>query len=208
MKTVDTGKDKVKKICDVLKKETLDPAKLEAEKIISDARMEGEQLIKEAKGQIERMQSTARREIDEERNVFQASLNLASKQGLSTLKQEIESHIFNKALGESLDKFTNDPKIIADLISAIVSSIEKEGIDGDLQAVVSSKVSKEEVNKNLMQGILEKLKEKSVILGEITGGAEVKFLNKNMTLDISDQSLKTLLGNFLRSDFRSILFES
>ncbi len=208
MKTVDTGKDKVRKICDVLKKETLAPAKLEAEQIIVNARVKGELLIKEAKAQIERMQSTARHEIDTERSLFQASLNLACKQGMATLKQDIENKIFNKALGESLDQFINDPKIIANLISAIVTSIEKEGIDVDLQAVISSRVSKEEVNKHLMQGVLEKLQEKSVILGEITGGAEVRLLNKQMTLDISDQSLATLLGTFLRSDFRAILFES
>ncbi|MCK4934600.1 MAG: V-type ATP synthase subunit E, partial [Simkaniaceae bacterium] len=102
----------------------------------------------------------------------------------------------------------NDPKILGELISAIVVSLEKEWIHGDLEALVSSKVNAEQVNKHLLKGVLDRLKEKSVVLSDMTGGAQVKLFEKNMTLDISDQALKNLVGNFLRSSFRSILFES
>ncbi len=208
MKTIETGKDKVKKICEVLKKETLDPAREEAQQILANARTESEKLIKEAKIQIQKMQEAARLEINEERNVFQASINLACRQAISTLKQDIETQIFNEALANSLDQFTNDPKILGELMSAIVVSLEKEGIHGDLEALVSSKVNAEQVNKHLLKGVLDRLKEKSVVLSDMTGGAQVKLFEKNMTLDISDQALKNLVGNFLRSSFRSILFES
>ena len=44
MKGFETGKDKVKKICDVLKKETLEPAKEEAERIIAAAKLRGKRI--------------------------------------------------------------------------------------------------------------------------------------------------------------------
>ena len=44
MEIVDSGKDKVKKICETLKKQTLDPAKQEARNIIDHALKEAEKI--------------------------------------------------------------------------------------------------------------------------------------------------------------------
>ena len=79
MKSVDTGKEKVKKICEVLRKETLEPAKKEGNQIIAKARADAEKIIEDAKNEALRVQEEAKRRIEEERNVFQASMNLAAK---------------------------------------------------------------------------------------------------------------------------------
>lgn len=49
MEILDSGKDKVKKICDTLMKQTLDPAKQEAKAIVDQALHEAEKIIKQAK---------------------------------------------------------------------------------------------------------------------------------------------------------------
>lgn len=206
MKSVDTGKDKVKKICEVLKKETLDPAKKEADKIIAAARAEAEKIVENAKREGKRALEDAKQKIEEERNVFQASLNLAAKKSLDTLKQEIEKKLFNEELDAFVGKQMNDPKVVAELIAAIIKGIEKEGLETDLKGVVSSSVSTEAVNKELIQGILDRLKGKSVEVGDITGGAQVKMVDKNLTIDMTDEALKALLASFVRDDFRSVIF--
>lgn len=206
MKSIDTGKEKVKKICEVLRKETLDPAKKEGDLIIAKARADAEKIIKDAKGEASRVQAEAKRRIEEERNVFQASMNLAAKKSIDTLKQEIEKKLFNPELTQLIAEKMKDPKIVAKLIVAIVSGIEKEGIEGDLKAIVSGAVSIDAVNKELTKGIIEKLKSKSVEIGEIEGGAQVKIIDQNLTIDMSDEALKTLLANFVRDDFRSVIF--
>ena len=206
MKSIDTGKEKVKKICEVLRKETLDPAKKEGDLIIAKARADAEKIIKDAKGEASRVQAEAKRRIEEERNVFQASMNLAAKKSIGTLKQEIEKKLFNPELTQLIAEKMKDPKIVAKLIVAIVSGIEKEGIEGDLKAIVSGAVSIDAVNKELTKGIIEKLKSKSVEIGEIEGGAQVKIIDQNLTIDMSDEALKTLLANFVRDDFRSVIF--
>lgn len=206
MKSVDTGKEKVKKICEVLRKETIDPAKKEGDQIIAKARNEGEKIVINAKHEVARLLDDAKKKIEEERNVFQASINLACKKSVDTLKQEIEKSLFNPQLRAFVGERTKDPKVVAELITAIIKGIDKEGIDGDLRALVSKAVNVEAVNKELSKGILEQLESKSVELGEIEGGAQVKIVNRNLTIDMSDDALKSLLASFVRDDFRSVIF--
>jgi cell division septum initiation protein DivIVA len=49
MDTIETGKDKVKKICEVLRKETIEPAIAEAKHILQTAQENADQIIEEAK---------------------------------------------------------------------------------------------------------------------------------------------------------------
>lgn len=206
MKSVDTGKEKVKKICEVLRKETLDPAKKEGDQIIAKARADAEKIIEDAKNEASRIQEEAKRRIEEERNVFQASMNLAAKKSIDTLKQEVEKNLFNPELNQLIADKVKEPKVIAELIQAIVAGIEKEGIEGDLKAIVSGSVGVDAVNKELTKGIIEKLKSKSVEVGEIEGGAQIKIIDQNLTIDMSDEALKGLLASFVRDDFRSVIF--
>jgi V/A-type H+-transporting ATPase subunit E len=62
------------------------------------------------------------------------------------------------------------------------------------------------VNKAILKGAIEKLKSKSVEVGSIEGGVQVKIVDQNLTIDMSDESLKNLLASFVRDDFRSVIF--
>ena len=63
MKSTEVGKDKVKKICDVLRRETLDTAKEEAAAIIEKGREEVKGLIEEAKREAKRAHEAAKKKI-------------------------------------------------------------------------------------------------------------------------------------------------
>lgn len=208
MKSVDTGKEKVKKICEVLRKETLEPAKKEGDQIIAKARADAERILEDARIDAQRIHEDAKKKIEEERNVFQASMNLAAKKSIDTLKESIEKRLFNPELEALVKAKMDEPQVVAKLISAIVSAIEKEGLNGDLRAIVSKAISVERVNSALAQGIIEKLKSSSVEIGEIKGGAQVKIVGQNLTIDMSEEAIKDLLAGFVRDDFRSLIFAS
>ncbi len=208
MKGIDTGKDKVKKICDVLKRETLEPAKKEAEAIIQEAHDRSREIIQSAKQESEKMLEESRKEIEKDRNVFQSSLNQACKQSLELLKQEIESQFFHPELAEVLHKPLQDPNVVAELVQAVIQALEKEGIDSDLNAVVPSSVSAEAVNQLLLKNILDKLKENTVELGTIKGGVFVKAEEDNISIDVTESALKELVSDYIRKDFRETLFRS
>ncbi len=206
MKTLDKGQDKIKKICEALKNETLEPAKKQAEQIIEEARAQAAQIIADAKKQTEKLHLASKAELEQERKVFQLSLVQAAKQGLEALKQSIEHSLFNEELHSLLEKHMADPNVISKLISAIIHAIEKEGLATDLVALIPHTVPPKEVNRLLAEQFLKKLKGQSVTLGDFAGGAQVKLEGKKITVDISDTALQELLTQYLRKDFRKLIF--
>jgi V/A-type H+-transporting ATPase subunit E len=206
MKGTETGKDKVKKICDILRRETLEPAENKAEEIIRSAQEQAKQIGEAAHTEKERLIEEARQDIERQKNVFQSSLSQACKQAMAALKQGIEEKLFNQELGRLITKQSQDPKVLAQLVTAVIKGIEKEGIDALLSVYVPASVPARSVNLLLAHEILERLKEKSVLVGPLTGGIEVKLHNENITVDISDTALKELVANYIRKDFREMIF--
>lgn len=206
MKTLEKGQDKIKKICDTLKKETLEPAKKEADDIIKSAKERSADIITEAEAEAKKIIKDARLAVEQERNVFHSSLDQALKQTLEALKQEIEQKLFNQSLEKIVSQHMSDPKVIATIIDAVVASIERDSLSKDFSAIVPQAVSAEEINRSLAADTLEKLKDHSVALGPCTGGAQIKLVDKRMTIDISDQALSDYLISYVRKDFRKWLF--
>jgi V/A-type H+-transporting ATPase subunit E len=206
MKGLESGKDKVKKICEVLKKETIEPALREAEDIVKNAQVDAEKIIEEARAKAQMALQEARKQIEREKNVFQSSLGQACKQSLEQLRQEIEENLFNKELSKLVDKQSSEPGAIAEIITAVIKAIDKDGIEADLSAYVSSSVPASSVNRLLASQIINRLRDKGVLLANIQGGVCVKLHNQNITIDISDAALKDLVSRYIRKDFREMLF--
>jgi V/A-type H+/Na+-transporting ATPase subunit E len=206
MKGTEKGKDKVKKICDILRRETLDPALVEAEQIVRSAKERAEEIVEAGRKEAEAAKEQARRDIERQKNVFDSSLGQACKQALEALKQEIEEKLFSKELGRILTKQTQDPRVLAELITAVVRGIEKGGIEATLSVFIPAAVPARSVNQFLAHEILEKLREKSVLVGPLTGGIEVKLHEENITVDVSDAALKELVAGYIRKDFRALVF--
>ena len=206
MKSLEKGQDKIQKICDKLRHETLEPAKKEAQEILAEARKKAETIKEEAERHAAQLIKQAKGQIEQERNVFYSSLQQAAKQTVEGLRQEIEHRLFNEELQHVLEKQLADPKIIAEIINGIVKAIEKEGLATDITAVIPRIVSAEDVNALLLEGIRRRLQNKPLELGSFAGGAQVKLHGKKMTLDLSDQAIKELLANYVRKDFRKLIF--
>ncbi len=203
---METGKDKVKKICDVLRRETLEPAKRQAEETISIAKQDAERMIEEACLTIQRMEYEAKQEIERQKTVFQSSLSQACKQAVESLRQSIEEKLFNPELMRLITKQTQDPNLLAQLIKAVVNAVEKDGLEANLSVYIPAAVPAKAVNSLLGAGVLERLKDKSVLIGPLTGGVEVKLYKENMTVDISDEALKEIIATYIRKDFRELFF--
>jgi len=202
----ETGSEKVKKICEVLRKETLEPALEEAEQRIAEANKEAESILAKAKAKADKLVKDAQSEIDKRRNVFHASMQQGGRQTLEQLKEQIEKQLFNQALFQAIAKKTSEPDVLAKMITALVNAIEKEGLNTDLSAIIPAHVPAREVNELLASSVVDRLREKSVLLGPQKGGAEVKLHDKKITIDLSEAALREMVGSFIRKDLREILF--
>ncbi len=206
MKNLETGKDKIQKICDAIRKETLDPAKQEAREIVENAHLQAAEIVKEAEAKALAAKQAADREIDEKRKVFQSSLNLASRQGIETLKQKIEQELFTKELSDLIEKEMIKPELIARIIESFMRSLENQGIEEDFEVLIPKEISARAVNALLTDKIMERLKTRSVDLGDFHGGVKLKMKGRDITIDISDTVVKELVANYIRRDFRDLIF--
>lgn len=206
LKEIETGKEKVRKICDVLRRETLEPARLEAAELIRLAKLQAEEIINNAKASSEKIHAEAMASLEKQKSVFAASLHQAGKQALEALRNEIEGKLFNPALSGILARPLQDSKVVLDLIKAVLSAIEKEGLDTDFDVSVPASVSVKEINAAVLGQVGEKLRSGSVVAGSMKGGVEVKLFKENITIDLTDEAVKEWLSKYIRRDFRKILF--
>lgn len=206
MDQLESGKDKIRKICDLLKSETLDPAKLEAQEILAKAEEKGRQIIQDAERKAKTILEQAKAEIKKERKVFDENLVTATKMGLEALRQDIESKLFSDELGHFVEKQMIEPKLQAELLSALITAVEKEGISADFSAYIGKEIPKEALIVAVGRQLIEKLKDKEIVVGEFVGGIQLKLHDRRMILDVSSEALKELLARYIRKDFRALLF--
>lgn len=206
MKGLETGKDKIQKICDALRKETLEPAKQEAREIVENAHIQAAEVVAEAQKKADSLIQESMREIEEKKRVFHSSLNLACRQGIEQLKQKIEKELFNKELAHLVVKEMADPKVIVNLLNSFMRSMEEKGIEEDFVALIPKGISPRSINELLVAKVLERLQNKSVSVGDFDGGLQIQLKDRQITIDISDTVVRELIAQYIRRDLRDLVF--
>jgi len=206
MKGLDTGREKIQKICDSLRKETLEPAKQEAREIVENAHMQASEIVVEAKAKAAEMIQAAEEEMEEKRRVFHASLSLACRQGIEQLKQKIEKELFHQDLASLVLKEMADPKVIANLLNSFMKSMEEKGIEEEFTAAVPKGVSPRSINSLLTSRVLERLKNKTVVASDFAGGLQIQLKGRRITIDITDGVVRELIAQYIRRDLRDLVF--
>lgn len=206
MKTLDQGQDKIEKICQILREETLIPAQDEAREIVEKAQQQARRILDKARSEAETLEQEAHHRIEQERRVFESSLAQAGKQGLEVVRQSIEEKVLRDNLHQKVVESATNPQIIAALIDAIVAALRRDGMAANLTALIPASVEPREVNQLLAQETLSSLESGRVELGGFAGGVQLVLQDQKITIDISDQALLELLGRFLRKDLRDLLF--
>jgi V/A-type H+-transporting ATPase subunit E len=201
-----SGKDKVKQICEVLRKETLEPAIDEAKKVLEDAKVKAEGIVAEAKDKAAKLIAEAEKDIEKKYGVFKASLNQGARQSVEWLKQEIEERLLNQNLGAMIAGATGGADVLASMVKAVIGAVAEEGLETDLSVIIPSAVEPKQVNDLLGQDLVEKLKEKSVVVGPQKGGIALKLHKDRITIDLTDEALLDLMTRYVRKDFHKYFF--
>lgn len=207
-KHLDTGHEKVQKICDLLTKQTIDPAKQQAHEIVENAHLEAKKMIEKANQEKERIICEGKKQAEDNKKVVEASLNLACKQVIDALKQEIESKIFDENLQELVKETIKQPELIQEMILSFVHMIKEQGLDADLDIVVPKAFPLKPFNQMIAKQGFEMLQEKSIRIGDFEGGIQIKLKEQKITIDISDAALKEMLARYTREDFRNMIFKA
>ncbi len=207
MKNLESGKDKIQKICDAIRKETIEPAKQEVRELLENARSQAAEIVREARQQAEIIQKEARLAIEEKQKVAQASLTLACRQTVETLKQKIEQKLFSEALAEMVAKEMSSPQLIVELIQSFMRSLEEQGIEEDFEVLIPKSMQPRSISSLLAKNVLERLKNHTVELGSFDGGVQIRMAGRQITIDISDKVVKELVAGYIRKDLRELVFQ-
>lgn len=206
MKGLETGKDKIQRICDALRKETLEPAKQEAREIVENAHMQASEIVAEAQKKAASLVQEGEQEMEEKKRVFHASLNLACRQGIEWLKQKIEKELFDRELSTLVIKEMSDPKVIANLLNGFMRAMEEKGIEEEFVAVIPKEISPRSINNLLASHVLERLQNQTVVAGDFAGGVQIRLKEHRITIDISDAVVRELIAQYIRRDLRDLIF--
>lgn len=207
MKVVEAGKDKVQKICDAIRKETLEPAQQEAKEIVENARLEAQEILAKAESQAKKQLEETQKELEEKRRVFDSSLQMACRQGIEWLKQKIEKELFDKELSDLIATQTQDPKVIVHIIDSFFQIIQDRGIDDEFVVVIPKSIAPRQISSLVAKKVLEKLGEEKIVLGEFLGGVKIRLKERAITIDISDEVVCDLVSQYIRRDFRELVFK-
>lgn len=197
--------DKVEKICEAITKETLEPAKKQAKEVVEKAKQEALNIVEDAKKQAQATFEEAKQKMQQERSAQETSLKLAVNKSIDKLKYAVEQELFSKAVDSAVTGPLKDSKLVAKIIESMVEAIKSEGIDSDLQLVLSDSGLKSDLSKLVKAEVWKRLEKSGVALGNIKGGVQVKIVDKDLTLDMSQEAIAGLLASFVRDEVRALI---
>lgn len=207
MKTLEKSQDRIAKICEHLREGTIEPAKVEAKRILEDARKKALEIEAEAERHAEELLKSTHASLEKEKKLFQSSLEQSLKQAVETLRQTIQHQFFQETLGNLLEREMNRPEWVAKLISGMVDAMSQQGVRADLQAVIAKTVSPQEVIASLIREFQKTPDASFLIQGSLRGGAQLKWSEGHFTLDCSEEAVRDLLAAYVHKQFRHLLFK-
>lgn len=204
---LESANKKVQEICDILREETLSPARKEAKKILEQAKWEADEMIANAKKEAEAIAAENEKKLQQQNKIYQSTLHLATKQAVSKLKQSI-LNVFSTEWESSLKSEMKKTDVVAKLVEVLVSAIEKQGLDADFLAIVPKDIGSNSIVNHISASVMNKLREGKIALGDIKAGAQIKLEGQKMVVDMSDEAIIELLKTYVAEEVREKIFGS
>ncbi len=123
-----------------IRKEGIETAKAEAERIIAEAKSQAEAVVRDAESEKAKLLSDARKEIELEKNSAEASIRQAARNASLSLKKSIEDE-FTRILRDGAGKAMHGDALLSLIKSAVSADAAGKAIElpkADIDALRSS----------------------------------------------------------------------
>jgi V/A-type H+/Na+-transporting ATPase subunit E len=114
--------DKIQELTEKIYNEGVDKAKVDADKIIEEAKKEAGKIIQDGKKQREEMLNQAKKEAAELKKNTDAEMQLAARQFISHVKQQITNAVMAKQVEAPIKEAFNDSEFLKNLILTLVKN--------------------------------------------------------------------------------------
>lgn len=198
--------NKLQELTDKLYKEGLSKGKEEGEAILAKANEKASEIIEEAKKQAESIVRKAQKEAEDYKTKVEGDVKMAAAQSLQATRKDIE----NLMVGKMTDKQVSSALASADFVKEIIKAVaEKFNADEavDLNIVLPESLRKElepfvsgELAASLEGGVTAEFSKK------VAGGFTIGPKDGSYFISLTDETFKSLIGDYLRPATRKILF--
>ena len=198
--------NKLQELTDRLYKEGLSKGKEEGEAILAEASRKAEEIIAAAKKEADAVLRDARKEAEDFRTKVEGDVKMAATQSIQAVRNDIENLMVGKLTDSAVNASLADVEFIKEAIKAVAMNFNaQEAVD--LEAVLPE----------ALKGKLEPFI-KGELAGALKGGISASFSKKvsggfnigpkdgSYFISFTDETFRSLIGEYLRPATRKILF--
>ena len=198
--------NKLQELTDKLYKEGLSKGKEEGEAILAKANEKASEIIEDAKKQAESILRKAQKDAEDYKTKVEGDVKMAAVQSLQATRKDIENLMVGKMTDKQVDSALSSVDFIKEIIKAIAQKFNAEEAV-DLNIVLPESLKKElepfvssELASMLKGGVIAKFSKK------VAGGFTIGPKDGSYFISLTDETFKSLIGDYLRPATRKILF--
>ncbi len=200
---------KLQELTEKIYREGVEKANQEAEKIVSDAKQQAEELLSKAEKKAEALIDNANKEAEDLKKNGLNELQLAARQAISDVKQQVVSLIQTKTIEPETKAAFKEAEFTKDIIQTIVKNWDPESGDNvELQVLLPDVKKKEfeayfkgQAGKVLARGVEIEFSER------IKGGFKIGPKDGGYLISFSDEDFDNFFKTYMRPRLIEMLFE-
>lgn len=198
--------NRLQELTDKLYNEGLSKGKAEGEALLAQAKEKAAAIVEEARKEAEAIVGKARKDAEELSAKVSNDIRMASSQSMQATRMDIENLVVSKMVDTDVKKAMSSADFLKEVIIAVarnfsaqessdISLVLPEALTGELEPFV-----KNELGKILGKGVEASFSKK------IAGGFRIAPKDGGYFISMTDETMKELIGEYLRPATRKILF--
>ena len=199
--------NKLQELTDKLYQEGLSKGRTEGEQLLEAAKQEADAIIAAAKTTAEQLVADAKKAAAEAKSNAEGDINMAARQTLATVKQQVENLVVAKAVGAPVSAAVNDVEFLKTMIKTAIDRFDPKAANMQLEVLLPADKQEalqsfvEEQSKKQLSGGLEFHFDKGV-----KAGFKIGPKNGGYHISLTDKDFENLFAAALRPHIRTVLF--
>lgn len=198
--------DKLQQLTEKLYQEGLSKGRQEGEALLAEAKKQAAGIVEEAKTQAEAILAQARKDAADYKTKVESDLKMASSQALQATKKDIEDMVVSKIADTQVSKALSAPDFIKGIITEVARKFNaEEAVDLELVLPESLKKELEPFVKNELASLLKGGVD-ATFSKKVSGGFTIGPKDGGYFISLTDDTFKSLVGEYLRPVTKQLLF--
>ncbi len=197
---------KIQELTDKIYKEGIEKAKKEHDTIVEKAKKEADEIIKSAKQKEKEIIEQANKKADEIKDNINTEIQLAAKQSISKIKQQIANIVTSKQVENPVKTAFKDDEFIKQMILEVLKNWDINNLQS-LELILPEE--KEADINNFFNNKAKELLDKGLEINfsqNIKSGFKIINQNKNYLISFTEQDFVNYFKKQLKDKTKKMLF--